>query len=287
MGGNNLDFLHQYAKEAINFIETNKSSVDLIADGYFCMTFEQLLFYRMAENQAIKVETLFPPMDDPEYLGFSDLHKVPYSSTYVHLMGKSKKKEHHLQHLAKRLRQDYPEYYYRILKCCRNAGITLDNQAYSLAELSPQTHDNTYFLQVKNDYLEGNLRKDNWAYFYAKDMVLYQQVEQLFSGTAILQQVLLFDDDCEIIETTEPELRQTLLVPDVHSLSTKQIELDSLNMVLLDALLEPNSIEQVIEEISVYFDDVQKDFQQFQNLVLDRIKELLYLGALKDASMTA
>ena len=52
-------------------------------------------------------------------------------------------------------------------------------------------------------------------------------------------------------------------------------------MVLYDAFSEQKSIGQAIEEISVYSpkEEIKTDYRQFQNLVLDRIKEGLYRGS--------
>ncbi len=54
-------------------------------------------------------------------------------------------------------------------------------------------------------------------------------------------------------------------------------------MVLYDAFLESKPIGQAIDEASAYFPpaEVQGGYRTFQNLVLDRIKEGMYLGGVE------
>ena len=285
IGGSDIDFFQLYTKQAIKLVLDNLNFIDLIDSSVLCMSFEQLLFYRLAQKQLKVIQYVHTnPVDDTTYPGFANFYEVPYKQKYIHTMGEFKRKKYVCDHLAKRLRKDYPVYYYRILKCCQEAGISLTNRAYGLDELSPSKHSSSYFLNLPKAYINGEIKQGSWLYFYAKDVALYESVENLFSldRNELLQQILVYDEDTIVSEIYDPNLKQTLKSYDPNSLSLIETELDELNMLLVDAFLVAKSINQTIEEISIYFDseEVNQDFSIFQNLVLDRVKDILYLGGL-------
>ncbi len=179
------------------------------------------------------------------------------------------------------MRQDYPTYYYRILRVCQSTGVELLDRLYTLPELSLRLNDDTYFEQLKNYQLS---EPQSPSYFYGKGMVYYQAVQQLFSlpFENILEQKLVLDKDTKIEEESEPELRQTLKCFNLFSQKHEELALDNLNMILYDAFLKPKSINEAISEIGAYFpkEDLEANYRKFQNLVLDRIKEGLYMGSL-------
>ena len=286
LGGTDINFFQLYTKEAIKFVRDNINFTESIDSSVLCMTFEQLLFYRLAQKQQKTIQYVHTaPVNDTTYPGFANFYEIPYKQKFIHAMGEFKRKPFICDHLARRLRKDYPVYYYRILRCCQEAGLSLTNYAYSLDELSPTKYPFSYFTNLAEAYLKGELEQGSWLYYYAKDVVVYERLETLFSlnRDELLNQILVFDEDAKIAEDYRPDLKQTLILYDINSLSIVETELDGLNMLLMDAFSTAKSVNQVIKEVSVYFDDVEvvNNASMFQDLILDRMKDLIYLGGLQ------
>ena len=282
IGGNNLAIFEEFKRLAFGFIDDNLRNLNKIDGQFFNNCIEQFLYYALAKSKEIEIEYVFKKgVSDPKYPNFGRFDKVPYQIWFVHLMGAYKTQELVVNHLSKRLQQDYPTYYYRILRVCQSAGVELLDKQYKLTELSPSLHDDAYFEQLKNYQLS---EPQSPSYFYGKGMVWYQIVQQLFSlpFEGILEQKLVLDKDATIEEETEPELKQTLKFFNLLSQKHEEQQLDNLNMILFDAFSEPKSINEAIVEVGAYFpkEDLEADYRNFQNLVLDRIKEGLYMGVL-------
>lgn len=130
-GGNDLLFFKQYAEKAFEFVNRNLSDLHKIRVTNFNIFFEQYLFYCMAKQQQKSVGVLFEQViGDNEYKGFGDFIEVPYNKTYLHTLGTYKKSPMVCKQLASRLRQDYPEYYYRIVELYKRSGINLKYDHY-------------------------------------------------------------------------------------------------------------------------------------------------------------
>jgi hypothetical protein len=371
-GGSGITFFQNYSQKAFEFVDNNTSTwqnLDLKAYNVNVI-FEQYLFYCLAQQQNKSISYLIDLEADfgTTYEGFADFHAVPYQTKFIHTLGDYKKYPQIHQHLAKRLRQDYPDYYYRILQVCQKNEVKLLNRAYDFEELNPKNfsakklnelksnfvnQDFTQFpnieIKLENEYhrtkailahINPNLifAENNFgdliehidnqafrkclldvfkfekaiidftynlksaAYYYAKDWLIYRQVEELFSlqEPDLLWQSFHLSADCLIIESewkwvnvadanilvanleAPTKFYQTLIFPEISALHLQEYHLDSLGMVLLDAFLETRTIQSAIEDISIYFDsqEIQKNSQKFKNLVLNKIKEMLYLGVL-------
>lgn len=243
---------------------------------YYCLSKENHIDLRyIIDNQG---------QFDPTYPGFANFHNVPFVDWFVHCMADYKRQDLVVWHLANRLRQDYPTWYYRILRGCQEARLPLHNSVYDTPELSPSLHKDTYFEGLSKAATKPG-RAETTTCFYGKSMVAYRSVETLFSlpFEAILKQEIGFDTNATIAEETEPTLKQTLHYQNSLSQQAGTIELDSLGMVLYDAVQEPRPIGAIIDEVALYFppNEINANYYTFQQLVLDRIKEGLYLGTLR------
>ena len=283
IGGHQLPIFEEYRLLAFGIINDNFKNLSKVEIQHFNICFEQFLYYCLSKEKGMELSYVIDNQGqfDPTYPGFANFHTVPYDTWFVHLMADYKRQESVVNHLSKRLRQDYPTYYYRILRICQSAGVELLDKLYTLPELSPSLHDDAYFEQLKNYQLS---EPQSPSYFYGKGMVSYPAVQQLFSlpFEDIIEQKIVLDKDIIIEEETEPELRQTLRCFNLFSQKHQELALDNLNMILYDAFLEPKSINNAIVETGAYFpkEDLKADYGKFQNLVLDRIKEGLYMGSL-------
>ena len=284
IGGQCFDFFKEYKQLALGIIDSNAKDLPKIESKYINICFEQFLYYCLAKEKNVPLSYVIDNQGqfDPTYPGFANFYKVPYDTWYIHCMAEYKRQEPVLRHLAKRLRQDYPAVYYHVLRVCQQAGIVLHNPIYQAAELSPNQHETAYFSALPLQY--PTFAPDSPLYVYGKGVIAYEAVETLYSlpFEEILDQKIKIDPNANITEETEPVLKQTLQIMSLHSQVYEKMALDNLDMILYDAFLEANTIEQAIGEIGQYFpqEELQADYRKFQDLVLDRIKAGLYLGAL-------
>jgi hypothetical protein len=289
IGGQDFDFFKEYKQLAFDIIDSNAKILTKIAYNYLNICFEQFLYYSLVKEKGVDLRYVIDNQGqfDPTYPGFANFHKVPFDDWYIHCMAEYKRQEVVVRHLSKRLRQDYPSYYYHILRLCQAANLPLHNKVYNLPELSPTEHDDAYFvglgaikLPVKTQATDNK----NQLYFYAKDVAAYKAVEVLFSlpFEQRLTQQLALSPDLTIVETTEPVLAQTAQFINLQTLQYDERSLDNLDMILYDAFSETKTINQAIEDVGQYFprEELEADYRKFQDLVLDRIKTGLYLGLL-------
>jgi hypothetical protein len=287
LGGNQLPFFKVYKQLAFGIIDANRQNLTKVPYNLLNICIEQFLYYCVSKERGVSVSYIIDNQGqfDPTYPGFANFHKVPYADWFIHCMADYKRQEVVVWHLANRLRQDYPNYYYRILRLCQQAGVSLHNKLYDSPELNPALQTDAYFERLGCRVNGGASALALVLYQYGKQRRVYRDVETLFSQsfTDVLRQSLVFDNDASINEETEPVLKQTLHFQNPVRHKPDQKPLDSLDMVLYDAFLEPKPIGQAIQEASQYFPtaEIQGDYRTFQNLVLDRIKEGMYLGTLK------
>ncbi len=90
IGGSNIEFFQEYTNEAIKFVNLNRSHVEDIDSTLFCMTFEQLLFYKLSEKLKINISYLLEEFTDSGYSNIGNLTDVPFWKTYAHPMGSFK-----------------------------------------------------------------------------------------------------------------------------------------------------------------------------------------------------
>ncbi|MFN4147361.1 MAG: DUF6734 family protein [Runella sp.] len=262
IGGSNINLFQEYSQTLLSIC--SQYYKDLKHVPYINMFLEQKYLYQIADKKNTKAITVIKKViKDPTYKGFACFEGVPYQTKFIHALGDYKKNKDTCRHLARRLRQDYPTYYQRIIEVCRQAGVELDCAYHRQYEPSDyQSH-------------------------YTHDIRQYRAIQDLFGLPLrqLLSQKLHFSTYVQLIENISSEgvLQQTLLVPDIFTLTDRAISLDALNMVLVDTFLEePTTISTALDVVSAYFSpqEIASDFQKFQDLALSRIKELMYWGAL-------
>ncbi|PRY35980.1 hypothetical protein CLV58_113111 [Spirosoma oryzae] len=291
IGGCQAHFFDTYYQEALTFVERNQNFIRQLHARDINMFMEQCLLYYLAQHEQISVGCQLgdQPITDVTYPGLSNFEDAPVKQTFLHAMGQYKRNTAITMNLGKRLRCDFPNTYYAVLKLCRTHNGPLANPTYEHPALSITAYDSCYFNSLKDAYNQGNLTRndqaDGWTYFYAKQMSLDEQVDFVFNLAEgeLLQQLFCFDDDAFITEHYESVLCQTLHFINVHALNTVHMTLDSLNMVLLDAFHQKKTIQDVVQEIAGYYNsvEIQQQADTFQNLVIARIRELLSWGAIK------
>ncbi len=263
IGGKNLAIFQEFKELAFSCIDVNEINFPKVEMKHLNICFEQFLFYALSKSKGIGIKYLIEKEFDPTYPNYADFHEIPHQTWYIHAMAEYKQKPEVCHHLARRLRKDFPDYYYRIIDLCLNQGIKLGWQCYPLSGLNEQ-----------------------WKTFYEKDKSAYQTVEQLYSQSTknLLETKLHFSTDCQIEEIEYPEYGQIVYYPDITKISFASQTLDSLNMVLLDAFQEYISINQAIQIAKPYFDvsEIAENPIVFQSLILSRVKDWLFLGVLEE-----
>ena len=259
VGGNNLELFKKYSSEAFLFVKSNAKNLDKINKPTFNIAFEQFLYYCLIKDVNIELECYIKREEefDPTYKGFAQFDSVPYNTKFIHALGDFKKSKITCDHLAKRLRKDYPDYYYRIIDLCLNEGIPISWKCYPLSKLS-----------------------DFWIVQYSQDKISYSFLEKLFSqkSETILTSELTINVNCKVMEAKTDALQQYIIYPNIIDLEFSQLKLDALDMVLIDSFSEGSSIINAIKTASMYFDDtkIKNLVNEFQNICFSRIKTFVF-----------
>jgi len=136
IGGNNPEFFEEYRRQAFEFIDKNKNDLGKFNAGRLNFIFEQYLFYLLADKHNIPVAYLKDPVEDPifkDYIKFDDFPDVQM----IHPVGGFKQFPHVCDHLAKKLREDYPEYYYRVIELVRGVNDKMRSAVYYQSFFTP------------------------------------------------------------------------------------------------------------------------------------------------------
>lgn len=130
IGGHDLDFIKAYCNHAFDFVAANKALLkESVPDGSNFLI-EQMSFFYLARKMGKGVAYVSEdPVTDPLYHDFIRVADIP-DVPMVHAVGGCKRFPFMLDHLAKRLRLHYPDYYYRILACCKEQKTVLSNSFY-------------------------------------------------------------------------------------------------------------------------------------------------------------
>lgn len=283
IGGNEIKIFKEYAKIAISWIKTNSKQLEKIDLSTFNIVFEQLLYYSLAKKNKIKLTYLIKNENgfDQNYTGFAIFNEVPYKTKFIHTLGAFKKSIETCYHLGKRLRKDYPEFYYRILKICIKEKIILHNKAYSYKFLNPNDYDCNHFMALKDKKIDK--KEDKYLYFYSKDLKIYENAEKLFSKPKdeILKQHLNFDKD-SIFFQTKNKKKSAIILFNIQALNYEIIDLDNLGILIHKTFSNITTIENGFQIIGKYFNnnDLTENYDKFEQLIFSRLKEYIYLGTI-------
>ncbi|HEY5462605.1 MAG TPA: DUF6734 family protein [Hanamia sp.] len=131
LGGNNIDFIKEYTDLAFRYINKNVQHFSNINVDRFNVFFEQHLFYSLAKEKNIPIEVLIHlTIKDNQYMHLGDIHEAPCKRSYLHFLGQYKKDEFTCRFMAAKLRQLYPEYYYRIISLFKSKGTPISSNLY-------------------------------------------------------------------------------------------------------------------------------------------------------------
>ena len=210
LGGNNLSFIHEYARSAFEYVHKNANNLQNINVNCFNIFFEQHLFYALAKEKNIPVEVLFSDIiKDNEHKNMGNFHEVPFKISYLHLLGHFKRDEYTCIRMADKLRELYPDCYYQILALCRKNKVALSPRYFngtnfeSLHKESIQTYreqrtdtniyrpeidekQNTHLKLLKriaamhSEALDNEIYRQDFKHFYHQLIVLLNKGRSIF-----------------------------------------------------------------------------------------------------------
>jgi Txe/YoeB family toxin of Txe-Axe toxin-antitoxin module len=155
-------------------VSRNAKHLSLINIYGFNVFFEQHLFYSLAKERGIPISFLIKELiEDDKYRHLGDFHEVPCKNNYLHLIGEYKRDEHTCMQMAAKLRELYPEYYYRIISLCKKECNSVTISFYT----------NKRFLTI-NDYIQFD-EKSKESYSNSSDMQIQKSINK--NSGSILQ----------------------------------------------------------------------------------------------------
>jgi len=115
VGGKNVEFFKEYAKQVFLFLDKNK---EIAFQGIDMNFIEQFLLYCLADEYKLPADVLFGEENVASNGGYATLQQfnlVPISKSYIHLLGGSKTTQNACLQLALRLQYEFPVMYNHIL----------------------------------------------------------------------------------------------------------------------------------------------------------------------------
>jgi hypothetical protein len=165
-GGHNLPFIKNYCNSAFSFVDKNLDLIATLKNAAINFIFEQCLLYyeASASNQTITY-LIDQPVTDPSYSGYARFLDIP-TVKMLHTLGGYKILPSTSTHLGKRLRKEYPAYYYKILDVYQKQNITMRNKVYYLPPFNSPgfmeslVHSSDAVLSI-NNAIHANLEADD------------------------------------------------------------------------------------------------------------------------------
>ncbi|MBR4266573.1 MAG: helix-turn-helix transcriptional regulator [Bacteroidales bacterium] len=152
IGGKNFKFYQEYSETALEFIEKNREKINKVNIENFNTIIEQDLFCIYTQKKKVEPEFL------TKYYGHNAGNLCENSHCkYLQLSENYKKDITACTALAAKLREIYPEYYYRIINLFKKKKITLftdfyDNQTTETKEDVAVLTEKSRFAFYKNQY---------------------------------------------------------------------------------------------------------------------------------------
>ncbi len=139
LGGTHLEFIQKYCKIAQSFINNNKDHLEKVTIGNLNWLIEQVSFFYLAQLEKIPISYLVKqPVMDPLYREFWQFSDIPFVPM-IHPVGGCKREYYVLNHLAKRLRLEFPSFYYKVLHHCKKGNVLPKNSIYRFINTASDT----------------------------------------------------------------------------------------------------------------------------------------------------
>jgi len=268
IGGSDLDFFKDYTAKAFEFITNNIQKVSLINHGKFNMIFEQYLFYCLAKQKKLKIECqISEETTDMTYKESFNFLDVPYRTKYIHMVGSYKKSVDACILLAKRLKQNYPVYYYEIINKCKSSGIIPFFNCYRDKRMPLNTLSGEY------SYVQTRV---NWPELYAAQNKQQALIEVTFNTLTNLNasyfQTNKQVSQSQFLEVDGSEKKIYCEAPYSYLKAFKKIECDELDNVLIKLLRQPQSFKNLCYQLQKLFNEEEMKNEKDAFIELIKLK---------------
>ncbi len=182
LGGHDIEFFQEYTSKAFKFVDKNIQSLSKINVSNFNIFFEQYLFYCLVRRQNKQVNVLISKVvGDNEYTDLGEFIDVPHFKHYLHLLGNYKRNEKVCIQMAYRLREDYPEHYYRIIEVFKKNKVPLLNNYYWFESDITKQSLLVKHHELKKNYLADELIKNDSTQLLAtpSDKYIFYRIQVL------------------------------------------------------------------------------------------------------------
>jgi Family of unknown function (DUF6734) len=122
IGGKNIEFLHNYATQAIDFVDTNKDNLEKINKSNFNIFYEQYLFKCMAKSQNVNISYLINNVSE-NFQELTRFQSHPNDHKYIHMVGYAKKQSILSEQMLIRLKMEFPVYYSRTCNLIKSKHV--------------------------------------------------------------------------------------------------------------------------------------------------------------------
>lgn len=271
-GGSDLTFFKEYTDIAFESVEKNLHNLKNSDIKDINMVYEQYLFYCLAKKNNKVVKCYFEEeISDMTYKGIVNFPDVPFETKYIHMLGSYKKSDEACMMLAKRLRQNFPKYYYKIIDQCKNAGIELYLDYYNDKSYPLSNKSNNNFA-ISNIETTNNI---NWEIMYEIEKDLQPQIELIFGERNKVFDTIFKVNTLAEKKPFDPKSEgQYYLTPCSYIKSFKETECDELDLVLIGLLQHPIMFKMLYDEIKKMFDEdeVNEDEEALLQLLVLKLK---------------
>lgn len=270
IGGTDMLFFKEYTTQAFKFIYDNLSKFTLINQEKFNMLFEQHLFCCLAKQRNIPITSQLPEVvTDMTYKHLVNFADVPYQNHYVHLVSSYKKSVEVCLLMAKRLRQDYPDYYERIIAQCKKQRVSLLLNCYRTKK-SPKE-------ALPEQFKYNTKPKVNWKQLYEAEKEQHQMLELAFCDPAAFEKAAFETAKSITIELKAGKDGQPAIfyhTPYSYLKAFKETEGDELDQAIIELLKGPKKFSELCFELKQFFDEdeMKNEQEAFMELIKLKLK---------------
>ncbi|QJB39446.1 hypothetical protein HF324_16905 [Chitinophaga oryzae] len=259
MGGKNIDFFQRYTNEAFRMIQKNRDKAAVLAHPEFNMIYEQVIFGALAARENIPVKCYFPePVTDMVYRGITNFNEVPSRKRFIHMLGSFKSHLETCLMLAKRLRKDFPEYYYRIISECKKSNITMQLRCYQEEETARR----------------GS--KQDWHAVYEHERMQFEKFDLTFGDEERLSRARFQTNKLLRRKMHKSGGEEKLLcrIPSGYVKMFRRVACDEMDTLLLSHLGRPRRLDAIMDYLRQFFDEaeIEKSPASYRELVLLHLK---------------
>lgn len=150
-GGKDIDFIHRYAQTSLEVVKNTYN--DIIASGrykgLFNIIFEQLLLTEMVREEFVPIKCILEESDSVDITRFFSIESAQFDSKFIHCLGALKQSDVICEQIEYRMKNEFPEYYERILSYLTSMGLAFPENDLSLQHY---TEFESIYSKMKNVY---------------------------------------------------------------------------------------------------------------------------------------